>query len=117
MPFSHGYRGTVRIEVQSVRFSPKFTAGLEAVQGYLEDLSAWDQSSDTRPLKMAFRGILAETPTEAIAAEFRSLGHEPTPVRSIRARDGNPNCIFFTHFRMSQHTWKTIFATPELIPG
>uniref|UniRef100_A0A2A4J820 Uncharacterized protein n=1 Tax=Heliothis virescens TaxID=7102 RepID=A0A2A4J820_HELVI len=84
-----------------VRFTPESEEEYSVVQRYLTTLEAenglsWFAYSlpAERSVKVAIRGLPADTEPQDILEELQELGHQPEYVRHIKARQGRPGCVF-----------------------
>uniref|UniRef100_A0A2A4JJP2 CCHC-type domain-containing protein n=1 Tax=Heliothis virescens TaxID=7102 RepID=A0A2A4JJP2_HELVI len=93
-PHARPYQG-------GVRFKPETEEEYRVVQRYLTTLEAesglsWFAYSlpAERSVKVAIRGLPAETDPQEILEELQGLGYRPEHVRHIKARHGRPGCVF-----------------------
>ncbi|XP_045783675.1 serine/arginine repetitive matrix protein 1-like [Maniola jurtina] len=99
---------------KGVRFIPKSDQEFRAIQRYLTQLESASGISwfcyslpAERSLKVAIRGLPANTEPELVEAELRELGYVPEHVRTIPARPGRPGCLMFAQLQ----------RTPDITPG
>ncbi|XP_047991423.1 double homeobox protein 4-like protein 4 [Leguminivora glycinivorella] len=72
-----------------------------------------------RSLKVAIRGLPANTAPADIEEDLRKRGFLPDFVRQISARSGRPGCIFHAQLQRTAETTPAIYAISELLgmPG
>ncbi|XP_045501455.1 uncharacterized protein LOC123698750 [Colias croceus] len=99
---------------KGVRFIPKTDQEFRLIQRYLTQLESntgisWFCYSlpAERSVKVAIRGLPANTEPALVETELRELGFTPEHVRAIPARPGRPGCLMFAQLQ----------RTPDLIPG
>lgn len=109
---------------QGVRFTPTDGEEYRVIQRYLaavEPKLSWFSYSlpQDKDVKIAIRGLLANTEPEEVKAELLSLGFQADYVRRIRTRKGRPGCLFFAILKKTPGTIPEIFEMDELlsIPG
>ncbi|CAF4946562.1 unnamed protein product [Pieris macdunnoughi] len=112
---------------QGLKIIPEDEEEYRVVQRYLGELESsgvnvvyYSYSLPAeRQLKVAVRGVPADTEPEAIMAELRDLGFEPEHAQPIRARKGRPGCIFLVILRRTPDLTPAIYNVKELlcIPG
>ncbi|XP_072936192.1 uncharacterized protein [Epargyreus clarus] len=111
---------------QGVRFSPKDVGEYRLIQSYLTDLEARERISwytyslpKEQSLKVAIRGLPANTDPQDIVEELRDLGYSPEYARAIRARRGRPGCIHLAILKRTEDLLPGIYAVRELLcmPG
>lgn len=121
-----GHAPNARPFGKGVRFMPREEDEYRAVQRYLTQLEkeagiSWFSYSlpAERSLKVAIRGLPADTKPSDIEDELRILGFLPEYVRPIRARQGRPGCIFFAQLQRNAETIPAIYEVSELLcmPG
>ncbi|KOB68159.1 Gag-like protein [Operophtera brumata] len=123
---SLGHAPNARPFGKGVRFSPTTDKEYRVVQDYLTVLErsekvVWFSYSlpEDRSLKVAIRGLPADTLPKDIEEEFRNLGFIPESIRAIQASKGRPGCIFFGMFKHSPNLTPDIYNITELLcmPG
>lgn len=111
---------------KGVRFTPRSEDEYRVIQRYLSDLEKTEKISwfsyqlpAERSLKVAIRGIPADTPVEDIADALTELGYVPEYIRQIKARQGRPGCIFHAQIKRTPGITPGIYAIDELLcmPG
>lgn len=111
---------------RGVRFSPSSEEEYRIIQRYLSELERTERISwfcyslpQERNIKVAIRGLPADTPPEEILEELRELGFSPEYVRPIKARAGRPGCIFLAILERTATTIPGIYGVTELLcmPG
>ncbi|KOB69996.1 Gag-like protein [Operophtera brumata] len=121
-----GHAPNARPFGKGVRFSPETANEYRMIQAYLTELEktepvTWFSYSlpEDRSLKVAIRGLPADTPTSEIASELRGLGFEPEAIRAIQASKGRPGCIFFAMMKQTANLTPAIYNITELLcmPG
>lgn len=70
-------------------------------------------------IKVAIRGLPADTNPEEIVQEMAEKGHTAEYVRSIMARSGRPGCIFMAMMKRQANTLPGIYEVNKLLfmPG
>ncbi|XP_045783667.1 transcription initiation factor TFIID subunit 4-like [Maniola jurtina] len=111
---------------KGVRFIPKSDQEFRAIQRYLTQLESASGISwfcyslpAERSLKVAIRGLPANTEPELVEAELRELGYVPEHVRTIPARPGRPGCLMFAQLQRTPDITPGIYEVHELLcmPG
>ncbi|XP_047038972.1 uncharacterized protein LOC124643889 [Helicoverpa zea] len=104
-----------------VRFSPESEDEYRVVQRYLNTLEgecglSWFAYSlpAERNLKVAIRGLPADTDPADIEEELRELGYQPEYVRHIKARRGRPGCVFHAILKKTPNI-RAIYDTAVLL--
>ncbi|PZC71440.1 hypothetical protein B5X24_HaOG213380 [Helicoverpa armigera] len=104
-----------------VRFSPESEEEYRVVQRYLTTLEgesglSWFAYSlpAERSLKVAIRGLPADTDPADIEEELRELGYQPEYVRHIKARRGRPGCVFHAIIKKTPNI-RAIYDTAVLL--
>lgn len=103
-----------------VRFTPADGEEYRIVQRYLESVEpklSWFSYSlpQDKDVKVAVRGLLANTEPEEVQAELLSRGFQAEYVRRIRARKGRPGCLFFVILKKTPETTPAIYEIKELL--
>ncbi|CAH0698931.1 unnamed protein product [Spodoptera exigua] len=121
-----GHAPNARPFGKGMRFTPRSDVEYRSIQTYLTDLErtqgiAWFSYSlpAERSLKVAIRGLPAETPVDAIQEALRDCGYNAEYVRPIRARQGRPGCLFYAQVARTEDTIPGIYGVTELLcmPG
>ncbi|KOB65660.1 Gag-like protein [Operophtera brumata] len=101
---------------KGVRFSPESADEYRLIQGYLAALEkteslVWFSYSlhEKRSLKVAIRGLPAETSPDDIIEDLRTLGFEAEAVGNIRASKGRPGCILFALLKRNTDVTPAIY--------
>ncbi|XP_052741505.1 striated muscle-specific serine/threonine-protein kinase-like [Bicyclus anynana] len=99
---------------KGVRFLPRSDEEFRTIQRYLTQLESENGISwfcyslpAERSIKVAIRGLPANTEPALVEQELRELGYVPEHVRTIPPRAGRPGCLMFAQLQ----------RTPGLIPG
>ncbi|XP_049886523.1 lysine-specific demethylase 6B-like [Pectinophora gossypiella] len=109
-----------------VRFSPTDEGEYRCIQNYLTQLETKTNISwfsyalpEEKKLKVAIRGLPVETDTEEIRQAIEEKGYSCEYVKSIRAREGRPGCIYFAQLSRSPEPAPGIYDVTELLcmPG
>ncbi|CAK1553809.1 unnamed protein product [Leptosia nina] len=121
-----GHAPNARPFGRGVRFSPKDGEEYRIVQRYLTELEknqkvSWFSYSlpAERDLKVAIRGLPADTDPQLIMQELKSLGFEPEHAQRIQASQGRPGCLFLVILKKTPGLTPAIFNQEELLcmPG
>ncbi|RVE41206.1 hypothetical protein evm_014144, partial [Chilo suppressalis] len=123
-----GHTPNARPFKAGVRFTPKSDNEFRSIQRYL--VAASEQNSEItwfcyapqedKPIKVAIRGIPADTNPQQITETLEERGFPVTYVRSIRGKRGRPGCIFHAQLdHMPREELARLYATDELLgmPG
>lgn len=111
---------------KGVRFSPADDEEYRCVQSYLSTLEKttgvhWYSYSlpAERSLKIAIRGLPANTEPAEITSALAERGYEASFVKQIRARKGRPGCIFHAQLKKTPGITASLYDTDELLfmPG
>lgn len=121
-----GHAPNARPFGNGVRFTPESAEEYRLIQSYLVGLEktvklVWFSYAlpEERSLKVAIRGLPADTNTDEIIEDLRAQGFEPEAVRNIRASKGRPGCIFFALLKRTPNITPAIYEVGELLcmPG
>ncbi|XP_039761849.1 kinesin-like protein KIF26A [Pararge aegeria] len=111
---------------KGVRFLPKSDQEFRLIQRYLTQLEGasgitWFCYSlpAERSLKVAIRGLPADTDPALVEQELRELGYMPEHVRAIPARRGRPGCLMYAQPQRTSDLTTGIYEVRELLcmPG
>ncbi|XP_039764298.1 uncharacterized protein LOC120636801 [Pararge aegeria] len=111
---------------KGVRFIPKSDQEFRLIQRYLTQLEgasgiSWFCYSlpAERSLKVAIRGLPADTDPALVEQELRELGYTPEHVRAIPARPGRPGCLMYAQLQRTSDLTPGIYEVRELLcmPG
>ncbi|KAJ2937520.1 hypothetical protein O0L34_g18665 [Tuta absoluta] len=109
---------------KGIRIIPTDDTEFRLVQSYLADLEketpaniSWFCYSppESRPLKVAIRGIPVKTSLEEIAEDLRNKGVEVRYLRQIKARQGRPGCIYFAEKERSEEARHRVYDITEIL--
>ncbi|CAH2227396.1 jg8284, partial [Pararge aegeria aegeria] len=104
---------------KGVRFIPKSDQEFRLIQRYLTQLEgasgiSWFCYSlpAERSLKVAIRGLPADTDPALVEQELRELGYMPEHVRAIPARPGRPGCLMYAQLQRTSDLTPGIYEEP-----
>ncbi|XP_061723713.1 uncharacterized protein LOC133529655 [Cydia pomonella] len=117
-----GHQVNARPLGKGIIFTPRDEDEYRAIQQYLQTTGlhwfCYGLPAE-RSLKIAIRGLPANTDPAEIEEDLREKGFLPEFVRQIRARSGRPGCIFHAQLQRTADTTPGIYALTELLgmPG
>ncbi|XP_073966281.1 uncharacterized protein [Choristoneura fumiferana] len=104
---------------EGIIFTPRSEAEYRVVQDHLEKTPglAWNNWTRTEdlPLKVAIRGLPANTTPEDVVEGLREKGFLPIFAVAVRARAGRPGCIFHAQVEKNSATIPGIYNITTLL--